>query len=136
MPGETEWGWYAGRHVEPENYSLGPFETRDDAIAEARSDFGSDGDGFTVIEACKGEFAPPSAKRLMEEMLERWGDDDMGREDYPDFEGTAEAVTAAESDLDVVLAAWFERHKAIMPSPWCFDSSRHEEYFPTADEEA
>jgi len=130
MAKEDAFFWYAGAGAQPENYALGPFNTRDDAIADGRDYY--DGQAFTVIEACKGEFSPPSADALMGEWLERWGDDDMGREDYPEFKGPKAAIDAAEADLDQLLSAWFERHRAIMPEPWCFGESRNEELIATA----
>ena len=78
----------------------------------------------------RGVFAPPSGNCLMGEMIEHWGDDGIGSEDYPpEFGGPLEAIEAAEKDLDDLLKAWFERHRAIMPTPWCFADSRNTETF-------
>jgi hypothetical protein len=127
------WKWYAGYGIEPENFSVGPEDTRDAIIAAARIEFC--GETFTIIEAWRGVFSPPSADDLMGEMTERWGDDDMGREDYPEFSGPLEAIKAAERDLDDLLRAWFERHRAIMPTPWCFADSRNTETFKVEEVE-
>lgn len=132
MTPEGEFFWWAGRGAQPEDYTAGPFGTREEAIQVGRVDF--DGEGFTVIEARKGKFSPPSADDLMGEWSERWGDDDIGREDYPEFAGPAEAIKAAEADLDALLANWFERHRKIMPEPWCFAETRNEEFFPGTDD--
>lgn len=133
--GETNtFKWYVGNGGDPENYSEGPFNTREDAIAVGREEFPDH--GFTILEACKGAFGPPSAESLMLEMCERWADDDMGREDCVEFEGSAAAIKAAEADLDAILSAWFARHAAIIPSPWCFQSSRNAEYFPPAGKDS
>jgi hypothetical protein len=126
--------WYVGNGAQPENYSEGPFDTREIAIEVGREEFTEF--GFTILEAFKGAFSPPSAADLMEEMLDRWSDDDMGREDCAEFEGGKDAIKAAEADLDALLNGWFQRHAAIMPKPWCFYASRNEEYFPPEEEAA
>lgn len=131
---ETLWGWYAGRGAEPENFDTGPEPSRDAAISAGLTNY--DGETFTVIEAQRGEFAVPQARHLLESWLEQWGDDDMGREDYPELEGPPAAIAVAHDDLDALLAGWFSRHKAIMPVPWAFAASRNAETFPSAEGEA
>jgi hypothetical protein len=130
MAQEFPFKWYAGSGVEPENFNVGPEDAREAIIGCARVEFC--GEIFTIIEAQRGEFSPPSGDDLMGEMIERWADDDMGREDYPGFEGPLEAISAAEKDLDALLTEWFERHRAIMPTPWCFAGSRNQETFYSA----
>lgn len=133
MPKEQPFLWYAGEGQQPEDYRLGPYDTREQAITDAREYYA--GQTFTIIEARKGEFSPPSADDLMGEWIERWANDDMWRDDYPEFAGPLEAIKAAEVDLDALLAGWFERHRAVMPSPWSFADSRNAETFQADGEE-
>jgi hypothetical protein len=118
--------WYYGGGSEPESYQ-GGYATREKAIAEGRSEYGSD--VFSVCEAQKGAFALMDADDFLQLQFERWADDDIGAEDSPDWQGKPEAVRAATQELDALLTAWSDKHADILPSPWCFENTRNHETF-------
>lgn len=132
MAREYPFLWYFGCGSEPEHY-YGGFATRDEAIAAGHRDH--DPDVFSIVEAQKGEFAMIGGEDLVEQLLERWGDDDLGADDYPELEGTAEERSAAVDELDALLEGWFEKHRRIMPIPWSFAATRNNETF-NVDREA
>lgn len=125
-----EWKWYAGR--DNENYTVGPEDTRKAVIAAGRQDF--DGEAFHIIEARKGTMRPwlPSASDIVEQMFDRAYEDGAFGDDYGEPYGPLEAQKAADDDLDALLAAWYERHADVFPTPWMFAESRNAETIPAA----
>lgn len=123
-----DWKWYASR--DEENYTVGHEDSREAVIAAGRVDF--DGDAFHILEARKGTMRQwlPSGSDITDQMFERASDDGAFGEDYGEPLGSLEAQKAADDDLDAVLAAWFERHAAIFPTPWAFAESRNAEQIP------
>jgi hypothetical protein len=122
-----QWYWAAGE--QPENYTGGPEVSREAAMRAALREF-EPGDVFTLISATKGTFwnAIPGAAEIMDLAAEKASDDGMfGDDGFDGYVGGRAAEKAAEDDLDEVLKAWFERHRAIFPTPWTFDDTRGEE---------
>ena len=122
-----EWQWWASR--DEEQYLVGPCASREEAIEHALEDF--DGEPFHIVEARKGSMIRwvPKAARIIEIMAESADDDGaFGEDDYCEPVGSAEAVSAAEADLDGLLAAWFSRHAAVFPEPWAFAATRNGEW--------
>lgn len=69
---DTDWGWYAGRGADPENYDLGPENTREAIVQVGLDEL--DGEPFTIaalsprsadglgsLAAKDGAAAPPQA---------------------------------------------------------------------------
>jgi hypothetical protein len=122
---ENDWKWYAG--TDGENFTSGPFDDRDEAIAEATALFDYDG-GFHIVEATKPAFPPPSADMIINEMFERAADDLFGDE-YPEPCGTKEQQDAAEAELQAFLNGWMDKWRTeIFPTPWAFGKTRNGEF--------
>jgi hypothetical protein len=125
--------WYFGGGSEPEGYH-GGYLTREEAISEGRSEYGLE--VFSIVEAQKGYFHMIDADQLLEQLFERWGDDDFGAEDMPELHGSLDEQKAATDELNALLSGWFEKHRKIMPTPWAFAETRNEETFNLDVEEA
>ena len=126
------WKWYAGS--DEENYTLGPFDCREDAVAEAECLYDDDG-GFHIVEATKPAFPPPSADRIIEEMYERAADDLFG-DDYPEPCGTKEQQDEAGAELQTLLNIWMDRwREQVFPTPWAFGKTRNGEYITIAKDQ-
>lgn len=124
---DSNWKWYAGNN--DESYACGPFDTREEAIEEARGQFGDD-TGIHVIEAIKGEVRLRDyigASSILEEAEERAYD--LRNEDCD--ENIFDVSTEMEKDLAVMLRtacdAWQIKHD-LRFIPWCFTSSRNSEF--------
>jgi hypothetical protein len=131
-PAEPVWQWYYGQSDEA--YTGGPCADRQEAVESGEHEF--DGEPFFIIEAAKGSMMKflPSAERIIDDTLERADDDDAFGDNYAE---RARDATAAEADLDALLKGWFERHKAIWPTPWAFAATRNsEEITPAAADAA
>ncbi len=130
--GDDNWSWWASR--DEENYTVGPEDTREAVIAAGATDF--DGEAFHIVEALKGSMARwlPKAERIIEIMAEASDDDGaFGEADYCELVGSAEAVSAAEADLNAALSGWFARHAGIFPTPWAFFRTRNAELIPATN---
>lgn len=109
-------GWYVGASEEYMNIG-GPFETREDAINEGRSD--RCGDPFYICNAALYSWQAPSADVVMDAWID--DHDELWWEDgFSGFDGPKDAEVCAQEDLQTVLNAWFERHKGILPTPTAF----------------
>jgi len=122
----NSWKWYSGDNEE--NYSYGPFDTREEAIDEARGGYGDDV-GIHVIEAIKGEIRVRDyigADHILEEAEER-AYDLRGEGDDNIFDVTLDQ----EKDLAVMLKtacdAWQIKHD-LRFVPWVFTSTRNAAY--------
>lgn len=118
------WKWYAGNN--DESYACGPFDTREEAIEDARDQFGED-TGIHVIEAIKGEVRLCDyigANSILEEAEERAYD--LRNEDCDD--NIFDVSLEMEKDLAVMLRtacdAWQIKHD-LRFIPWCFTDSRN-----------
>ena len=103
----------------------GHCETREAAIAEARTELGVDArvEGFYVgrcVQVTKSQFMP-SAEYILELMQESATDEcGDGAEDFPDV-----SIEAGE-ELDALLKAWCEKHISRHSLPWTFvDAPEH-----------
>lgn len=110
--------WWVGGNDEYLNIG-GPFATRDEAIAEGEHD--RPGEPFYICRAGLHCWSPPDADTVIDNWVEAhdelWFDDG-----FPGFTGpdVADREKAAEADLQEVLNAWFERHKALLPDATAF----------------
>ena len=119
------WKWYAGR--DGENFDTGPFDCREDAIADATDNY-NDEDGFHIVEATKPAFPPPSAESIIDDMFERASDDLFG-DDYPEPCGSTEKQKQAELELQAYLNLWMDKWRSeIFPTPWAFGKTRNADY--------
>lgn len=111
-------GWWAGVNEEFMNI-CGPVATREAAIAEGRRH--QNGDQFWICNAVMHCWAAPDAQTVIDNHVE--SSDELFFEDsFDGFDGTPEDEQRAVEDLETVLAAWFERHHHIYPSPTAFSS--------------
>lgn len=114
--------WWAGSN--DEWFTEGPFDTREEALAEGRA-YAEDHEleGFFIAEARTQEIRF-SAKRLIEDQymeLEDAFDFDNGNE--PDrLKGAEEA----DAELQALLDAWCEKHKGTFVQPGVFASCKTE----------
>lgn len=132
---EHNWEWWAGSNEE--HYSLGPFTSRDEAIAEAEDYYDGD-EGFFIIEAVRASRAQliPPAYRVIEDALECAADEGAFGEDCDfDLLGSKEEQREAFKALDGALADWLEKFGNILPHPYRFDASRNGEYISTQQEQ-
>lgn len=109
-------GWDAGHNEDYMNIG-GPFKTREEAIAEGRHD--RQGEPFYICNAALHGWTAPDADCVMD----HWVDDhdELWWEDgFCGFDGGNEAEAIARDDLQTVLNAWFQRHRAILPTPTAF----------------
>ncbi len=108
--------WYAGTSEEYMNIG-GPFEERDEAIAQGRHEQG--GDPFYICQAALYGWSAPDAADVMNQWID--GHDELWWEDgFGGFDGGKDKEAAAEQDLQIVLNEWFQRHKVILPTPTAF----------------
>lgn len=126
---KRNWKWYAGNN--DESYSCGPFDTREEAIEEARSQFGDDA-GIYVIEAIKDEVRLCDyigASSILEEAEERAYD--LRNQDSDD--NIFDVSSKMEKDLAIMLRtacdAWQIKHDLLF-IPWCFTGTRNSEFIP------
>ena len=127
MTDNTDWGWYAGRGADPENYDIGPENTRE-AIVEAGLEE-LDGEPFSIVEARKGPPPPPDATTVLESHHEALADDAT----WGDDDGTAlatddDAYKRAVASLQAALSGWWGVHwNTLFMAPWVFAETRNEE---------
>lgn len=125
-----EWFWYYSRGSDPES-CYGEFDSRDEAIGEARGMYGED-EEFCIVEARKKHRREliVDADAVMELILDS-NEDQWGEDGFDDYVGPEGGVTKAGEDLNEVLKAWMERHYHIYPRPWVFAETRNLEVFNT-----
>ena len=127
MTDNTDWGWYAARGADPENYNIGPENTREAIVQVGLEEL--DGEPFSIIEARKGPPPPPSAATVMDAHHEAlcddgaWGDDDGERRGVTDAD-----QKRAEAALQAALNGWWDTHwNTLFMAPWVFAHTRNEE---------
>lgn len=127
MTDKTEWAWWGGRTSEW--LTIGPCNTREDAIAEGVREFG-EGDGdFVILEGVMHSISL-SANQVLEDAYEHWGDDSdlfSSESDYPEPQGSKEDQKAAEDELQALLDTWLDKWRHTFPKPNMFAASRNEE---------
>lgn len=131
--GVFRWYWQTGTGDCPETYQ-GPCDTRDEAIATARSDDGI-AFGFVIVEADRE--VPRcdifQADRVLDDYTESneecWGEDGAD----------VQCTSAQERDLEAMLAAtfdaWFKKHD-LSQRGWSFSTLRNQETFQPAKADA
>lgn len=108
--------WYCGRNEEYMDIG-GPFQTREEAIAEGRHY--RQGEPFYICNAAIYGWSAPDADCVMDHWID--DHDELWWEDgFSGFEGGKEAESCALNDLQAVLNDWFERHRAILPKATAF----------------
>ncbi len=123
---DNNWKWYAGSN--DEYYSVGPCDTRQEAIDEGRGNFGHES-GFYIIEAEKVNLTLADyigADVVLEEAEERACD--LGDEDgTPIFDVTEDQEKDLISHLRNACDAWQTKHNLIFV-PWHFTNSSNAEF--------
>lgn len=108
--------WWVGSNEEFLNIA-GPVMTRDEAIKVGREH--QLGDPFYICRAALHVWNAPDAVQIMDNWVENH--DELWFEDgFPGFDGSREQELEAESDLQSVLNAWFERHRHLCPGATAF----------------
>lgn len=127
---EKNWKWYSGNNNEI--YSCGPFDTREEAIDEARGQYGDDV-GVHVAEAYKEPLKLSSyiSRDLVETLLEHAEEcvadlaDEYG--EHVTFDVSGEQQKDLRAMLTATVNAWQEKH-GLKFTTWCFTDTRNEEY--------
>jgi hypothetical protein len=133
MAGDGNFKWWWGEGEYPEEYN-GPFDSREEAIADARDNDVHIDTGFTICEADK------EAPRYIDgyRFLEEWGDlnSDLAN---PSGEHFGSDVCPSKEQLDELtdmlkqaFTAWMDRHK-LHPLVWTFATMRNEQVFPAVE---
>jgi hypothetical protein len=114
--------WWSGRN--PEFYTSGPHDTREEAILAGREEF--EGQGFYIVEAAMIEIRL-SASRLLDDQY--FDSDELFHEDgrEPDRCGNHKA---ADAELQDILNAWLLRHRDTFVAPSKFAWTRGAEFIP------
>ena len=125
----SEWKWWAGRNEEW--MTVGPCDTREEAISEAIDDIGEGEGDFIVIEAIMHEISI-SASDVIDRCYDVWADGDMfsHEHDGPEPQGSKQDQKAAEADLQAALDAWVSKWRHTLPTPNMFAAQRNEETIP------
>lgn len=125
---EPDYQWWAGYHEE--RCDVGPFDTREDCIAEFRGQYGDDAAGF-LFEAAQGAIHIshylPDSGRLMEQVCENFSE---GQE--CDEDGDCRIVLTAEQErslheaIKAAVDKW-QLDNNYLPLPWVFTHVRVQE---------
>lgn len=122
--GDKNYKWYVAGSVDAE-YFTSQSDTRDEALAQARSEYGDD--PFVLIEADKSVVKPninPEwiVEKIIEDLAENnpecWGEDGD--------EGAWGDAMALESAIQQTVADWLQNHP---PKTFCVDHFRTTEFF-------
>lgn len=127
------WGWYAGSNSEW--YEIGPYETRDQAIDQARAHFGADF-AFHLVEAQTGAIRF-DADQVIERFLENEAGDlfDADHQEA-DRAGAGIECEAADLELQRLLDDWLDRWRHTFARPNIFAATRNEEVIAAQTETA
>jgi hypothetical protein len=121
------WSWWAGR--DEEWLTIGPCNTRDDAIAEGLSDIGEGEGDFVILEGIMHDIRL-DASSIIDNAYDHWADDSdlfSTEHDAPEPKGSKEDQKAAEDDLQSLLDAWVAKWRHTLPTPNMFASTRNQE---------
>lgn len=136
--GDKNWKWYSGDNNE--SYSCGPFDTREEAIDEARGLYGDD-IGVHVTEAYKEQLKLSSyiSSDTVEAILEQAEEcvADLGDEygDHLTFDVSSEQQKDLREMLRAAVDAWQEKH-GLKFTTWCFTDTRNEAFIEPEEDEA
>lgn len=107
--------------------------TREDAIAEGRSQYG--GDAFHIIEAMKADPSLPDAETINDAFVAM--NEGLGGEDMyfgEDFIVSPEQQDELTEDFQKLYAAWLDKHN-LWPHVYAFSATRNAEAIPEAPSE-
>lgn len=115
-------GWWASENAE--FYTVGPCDTREQAIAEGAEDF--EGGSFYIVEAGVHVLRFRADLLIEDQYFEKDGlfADEGGRADR---RGDSKA---ADEELQQLLDGWLAKHAATFVRPNAFAWSRNEEFIP------
>lgn len=126
----TEWKWYSGSNEE--NFEFGPFDTKEDAINEAKSQFGGDYEFIHIVEA-KINVHRMSEYCRFDDFLEIVCDEFMNSEMYhEDDDASSIFPCSLEQEKELIEALkltvdkWQHKHD-IKASTYVFTNTRNEE---------
>lgn len=117
------WKWYVGHSNE--EYSSGPFDTREEAIYIAKEEYG----GGYIVEAYKTPFNLANqfeVDRFLEDV-----EDNNYELANPDGGALIDITKDQEKDLQAMvrqaITDWQQKHNLVF-MPWMFTDSRNEEF--------
>lgn len=122
--GDRNYKWYVASSVDAE-YFTSQSDTREDALAQAKSEYGDD--PFVLIEADKSVVKPNfNSDNIVSEIIEDlaennsecWGDDGD--------EGAWGDTLALENAIQQIVADWLKENP---PKTFCVDHFRTTEFF-------
>ncbi|GEM_PF-4568342 len=114
-------GWWASRNGE--FYTVGPLETRAQALDEGASEF--EGDAFYIVEAGLHEIKFSAAAIIDDQYFD---DSDL----WYDSDGADRCAGSevADAELQQLLDGWLTKHIGTFRTPTAFAWSRNEELIP------
>ncbi|GGA99890.1 hypothetical protein GCM10011491_30200 [Brucella endophytica] len=129
---DKDWKWYVGDN--DGIFDVGPCDTREEAIEEARGQYGDDM-GIHLVEAVKDEIRLADyigATSILEEAEERAYDlcDPEGSD--PLFGVTGDQASDLSARLRKACDEWQEAHN-LRFVPWAFTRTRNAEYVEPAE---
>lgn len=113
----TDWAWWSG--PDDEYYRNGPFATREEALVEL------DEEGGYIIEAQMNAVTFSADMLINNQYFEDEGFDFDNCE--PDRIGGADAIGAADAELQALLDGWLDRWRHTFVAPNMFAGSRNGE---------
>lgn len=133
MADDDQFRWWIGCNGEHFDSDLPPGSTREDAIAEGRSQY--DGDAFYIIEATKCEPSLPDAEEINNLFIER--NEDLGGEDFyfgEDFSASPEQQAELTEAFHKLYSEWLTKHN-LWPHVYNFGRTRNAEAIPETPSE-
>ena len=131
----SDWKWWAGGSEEI--YTVGPCDTREEAIECAKFEIGED--GFYILEACQdpmqiADFIP-EADTILEWTEDHYQDSGLSGEDEVGFDVPDDLVLDLDRRIKAAAQEWQEAHNLVF-KPWSFTAQRNAEYIePTTGTE-
>lgn len=127
------WGWYAGSNSEW--YEVGPYESREVAIAQARAHFGADF-AFHIVEAQTGAVHMTAESVILNFLEGEAGDLFDAEHQEADRAGSGTEIEAADLELQARLDEWLDRWRHTFAKPNIFAATRNEEVIAAQPETA
>lgn len=120
----AKWHWWAGR--DEEWLTIGPCNTREDAIAEGLCGFGEGEGDFVVLEGVMHEIGL-SATSVLDGAYDNWADSDLfwTEHDAPEPQGSKEDQQSAQAELQTLLDGWVAKWRHTLPTPNMFAATRN-----------
>lgn len=133
MATDNDFRWWVGRDGEHFEVDLPSGSTREDAIAEGRSQYGDD--AFHIVEAKNGNPSLPEAEAINNLFIGM--NEDLGGEDMyfgEDFSTTPEQDAELTEGFQKLYSAWLDKHK-LWPHVYAFSATRNAEAIPETPSE-